>query len=98
MGFPLSPTLFGIYIDKLERCLEETSCVGTILTGKVIILLLYVDDIILMARCPSDLAKQLRILKYFCSNLGMTVNTDKTKIMIIKSKTPTQILFIIIKI
>ena len=40
-GFPLSPTLFGIYIDKLEGCLEEAGCAGTILAGIVIILLLY---------------------------------------------------------
>ena len=30
-GFPFSPTLFGIYIDKLEGCLEEAGCAGTIL-------------------------------------------------------------------
>ena len=88
-GCPLSPTLFGIYIDKLEGCLEEAGCAGTILAGIVIILLLYADDIVLMARCSSDLDKQLRILKYFCSNMGMTVNTDKTKVMIIKSKNDT---------
>ena len=34
-GFPLSPTLFGIYIDKLEGCLEEAGCAGTILAGIV---------------------------------------------------------------
>ena len=39
-----------------------------------------------MARCPSDLDKQLRILKYYFSNMCMTVNTEKTKITIIKSK------------
>ena len=38
-GLPLSPTLFGIYIDKLEGCLEEAGCVGTFLAGIVIILL-----------------------------------------------------------
>ena len=75
-GFPLSPTLFGIYIDMLEKCLEEAACAGTILVGIVIILLLYVDDIVLMARCPSDLNKQLIILKYFFSNMGLTVNID----------------------
>ena len=47
-----------------------------------------------MAKCPSDLDKQLRILKYFCSNMGMIVNTDKIKIMIIKSKKDTYANFI----
>ena len=88
-GFPLSPTLFGIYIDKLEGCLEKAGCAGTILAGIVIILLLYADDIVLLARCSSDLDKQLRLLKDFCSNMGITVNTDKTKVMIIKSKNDT---------
>jgi len=68
-GWSLSPTLFGIYIDKLEGCLEEASCAGTILARIVIILLLYVDDIVLLARCPSDLDKQLRLLKDFCSTM-----------------------------
>jgi hypothetical protein len=69
-GCPLSPTLFGIYIDKLEYCLEEAGCVGPTLTGIVINLLLYVYDIVLMARSPRDLENQLRILKEFCSNMG----------------------------
>ena len=47
-GFPLSPILFGIYIDKLEGCLEEAGSVGTILAGIVIIHLLYADDIVLL--------------------------------------------------
>ena len=88
-GFPLSPTLFGIYINKLEGCLEEAGCAGTTLARIVIILLLYADDIVLLTRCPSDLDKQLRLLKDFCSTMGISVNTDKTKVMIIKSKKDT---------
>jgi hypothetical protein len=81
----LYPTVIGIYIDKLEDFLEKECSVGHTLTGIVINLLLYSDDIILMARFPRDLENQLRILKDFCSNIGMTINTNKTKVMIIKS-------------
>ena len=56
-----------------------------LLVGIVIIFFLYADDIVFLARDPSDLDKQLRLLKDFCSTMGMTVNTDKTKFMIIES-------------
>jgi hypothetical protein len=81
----LSPTRFGIYIHKLEYLLEKEVCVGPTLKGIVIDILLYANDIVLMARSPHDIENHLRIPKYFCSNMDMTVNTDKTKIMIIKS-------------
>ena len=48
-----------------------------------------------MEICPSDLNKKLIILKYFFSNMGMTVNmgmtlnTNKIQIIIIKSKKDT---------
>jgi hypothetical protein len=66
--------------------LEDAGCVRLTLIGIVIILLLYAYDIVLMARNPYDLGKQLRILKDFSCSMGMTVNIDKTKVMIIKSK------------
>ena len=74
---PLFPTLFSIHIDKLEDCLEKLVCIGPNLTGIVISILIYaddifikerslhVDDIFLMQRSPHDLENQLRILKDF---------------------------------
>ena len=61
-GCPLSPTIFGIYIDKLEECLETTGCKGTELTHIIITLLLYVDDIVLLAKSHDELDKQLKTL------------------------------------
>jgi hypothetical protein len=82
----VTPTLLGIYINKLEGCLEKTRCVDTSLARIVIILILYVEVIVLMARSPFDLDKQLKILKYFCFGTCMIVNIDKTKVTTIKSK------------
>jgi len=93
-GCPLSPTLFGIYIDKLKCCLEEAGCIGTTLARIVVILLLYVDVIVLMARCPFYNVKQLKILKDLCSNVGMIVNTSKSKVMMIKFKKVTYANFV----
>jgi hypothetical protein len=39
-----------------------------------------------MAKSPCDIGNQLIILKDFWSSMGMIVNTEKTKVMIIKSK------------
>jgi hypothetical protein len=85
----LSPTFFSIYINKLQICLEEAVCVGPTLIGIVIVLFIYVDYIVLMERSSYDLGKQLRILKDLCSSMGMTMNTDKMKLMIIISKNIT---------
>jgi hypothetical protein len=38
-----------------------------------------------MVSSPHDLDKKLKILKDLCSNMGMIVNIDKKKVMIIKS-------------
>jgi hypothetical protein len=93
----MSLTLLGTYIDKLRGCLEEADCVDPTLVGIVIILLLYIDDIILMAMSHYDLDNQLKILKDLWSSMGMTINTDKTKVMIIKAKRITYANFVYYK-
>jgi hypothetical protein len=83
-----------MYIDKLEDCFEKAGCVDPTLTGIVTIILLYIDDIVLMTRSPHDLGKQLRILKDFYSNMGMTINNEKSKVIIIKSNKITYDTFV----
>ncbi len=59
-GCPLSPTLFGLYVDGLEKHLLETN--GTDapeLGGNLAPLLLYADDLILMSTSPEGLQRQL---------------------------------------
>jgi hypothetical protein len=72
-------------MDKCGNSNEKSSQIWSSLLVIVINLLIYADDIVLMARIPHDLENQLLILKDFFSNMGMTINTNKTKVTIIKS-------------
>jgi len=85
-GFPLSPTLFGLYIDKLEEWLNLHSGDGVRLGEFVITLPLYADDLVLIAKSAHGFQMHLYALKNFCKSVGMQVNTSKNKIMIFSNK------------
>ena len=93
---PLSPTLFGLYIDKLGAWLSKTNDEGVHLAGYVVKLLLYADDLILISQTTHSLREHLRALEHFCQEVGMQVNISKTKIMIFslsRKGKPTTFLF-----
>jgi len=69
-------------------------CVDIILIGIVIIFIFYSNEIGIMIGCIFELNKQLRVLKDFCFNTDMTVNNDKTQVMIIKFKKITYANFV----
>ena len=54
-GCPLSPTLFGLYIDKLEEWLNLQGGDGVWLGKFVIKLLLYGDDLLLISKLAHGL-------------------------------------------
>ena len=45
-GYPLSPTLFGLYIDKLKTYLDEINGNSLCLLNTMISILLYVDNVL----------------------------------------------------
>ena len=75
-GCPLSPTMFGLYIDKIEEWLNLQDREGALLGKFVISLLLYADDLILIAKSALGLQEHLLSLDHFCREVGMQVNND----------------------
>jgi hypothetical protein len=85
-GCPLSPTLFGLYIDKIEEWLNSQGGDGIHLGKFVIRLLLYADDLILIAKSTLGLQEHLCSLEHFCRRVGMQVNISKTKVVVFSNK------------
>ena len=85
-GCPLSPTLFGLYFVKLEEWLNLEGGDGVLMGEYVIRLLLYADDLILIAKSALGLQEHLISLEHFCRTVGMQVNTSKTKVVVFSSK------------
>ena len=46
---------------------------------------MYADDIVLMSQSQDGIIKQIKIVQNFCSENGLNINYDKTKIMIANS-------------
>jgi hypothetical protein len=61
-GCPLSPLLFGLYLDALEGRLNDKKCDAPTLADVHIWLLLFADDLILTSKSEVGLQQQLYVL------------------------------------
>jgi hypothetical protein len=91
-GDPLSPTLFGLFIEVLEQYVRRA--VGPEWQGRVpavlrtaVYMLMYADDVVLLANDPATLQRQLDALAQFCTDWDMAVNLAKTKVLVYDSGT-----------
>ena len=85
-GCVLSPTLFSMFINILAKQVTADGVHGVQLlpTMLELFILLFADDVALIAETPGGLQVQLDILKRCCDELNLTVNRSKTKIMVFR--------------
>ncbi|KAH7434041.1 hypothetical protein KP509_07G098200 [Ceratopteris richardii] len=81
-GCPLSPTLFGLYIDEITEYIQRARGREGDLGGTPVHILLYADDIVPLSESQEGLQSHLQALDTFCMERGLTVNLGKTKVMI----------------
>jgi hypothetical protein len=88
-GDPLSPLLFGLFIDRVEAWLSEHAAqCGVELQGELLRVLLYADDLTLVASTPADLQVLLDALQSFCAANSLHVNVDKSAIVVFGKRKP----------
>ena len=79
----LSPTLFNFSdLSDLPKFLNTASPTDIMLGDKSTNYLLYADDLVIFSRSAKNLQIILNKLESFCENADLSVNLDKTKIMI----------------
>ena len=84
-GCLLSPVLFALYLNDLNRHITASSQ-GVLVDDIAIHSLLYADDLVLLGKDRKDLQSQLDALDKFSKSLKVEVNMDKTKVMLIQKQ------------
>ena len=79
-GCPLSPLLFALYLNDLHDSLNDGLRIGT----TDIKVLMYADDIVLLTNSPAKLRNMIQSLERYCDLWNLTVNLDKSKILIFR--------------
>jgi hypothetical protein len=79
-GCTLSPLLFNIYVNSLIEKVENADIGVDVGTNKLS-MLLYADDIVLLADSQDKLQRGLDVLYEWCQSKHMMVNAEKSKIV-----------------
>jgi hypothetical protein len=84
-GCVLSPTLFSIYLNGVVREIYENGS-GIDVCGKKLAILLYADDIVLIANSAEELQRNMEIMTDWGRKWKCTFNKKKSKVVVFGSK------------
>jgi len=85
-GETASPTLFNLFIDGIVNVLEASNVAGIRLQTQIVHILLYADDMVIVAPSRETLQMKITLASNFLIRRGLKVNMNKTKVMIFRNK------------
>ena len=89
-GCNLSPLLFSLFINDLDQFLTDNNSGSVQLVQTHLRLLLFADDLVLLASSPAELQTSINLLGNFCEASNLSINFEKTKIVIYNNKRNSQ--------
>ena len=75
-GCILSSIMFNIYLNSL---IDDINALNIGIDNEKLAILLYVDDVVLLAENEKDLQMMLDVLNFWCKNNALYVNVNKSK-------------------
>ena len=89
-GEGLSPIWFSLFLEDLEMYLFENINSGLTLDEISFIItgMLFADDMVIFGKDVMDLQNSLDLLYDNCQTWGLTVNPDKSKIVVFRKRGP----------
>ena len=85
-GDSMSTILFSLFVEDLELFLQNKIDSGLTLDDIILILLMFADDMVIYGTSLEDLQNSLNQLKIYYDTWGLSVNTDKTQIVVFRKK------------
>ena len=72
-----SPLLFSLYINDLHECLA-----GGVNAGTLVKILLYANDLLMLAKSEVELQTMINSLYNYCNNWFLNINWNKSKVVL----------------
>ena len=86
-GCILSPLLFSMFIKELNNYFYDSTVrhVSMLTNEKATSMLMYADDLVILSDTVFEMQAKIDLLYDFCSKWGLTINLNKTKMMVFRN-------------
>jgi hypothetical protein len=81
-GESASPSIFNLFLEEIVCRLEKAKVAGFKLHSLVVHILMYADDMVILAPSPETLQMKLKVAAKFLAERGLKVNMGKTKVVV----------------